>query len=510
MTIQELKFLISALRAETQEDSVSPDSLGALLIKIVDLIEGVTSLSPLKRIDIIASTSLLPQNPNSEEKSTLYLVDGDLYVYKDNHWQNAGTIRGPQGLPGENGADGVLLDPEATAIFDELSSLDGKTAAQKHAMVPSGRVIDTIETQIANVSPTFSSGENVGGMTVFDDLEDLEMFNEAQAEQMLPSGKAVRLCEKSTTEDVPSASWITGSVKGAVSGTKYARYESWDYPKFIPINEAKKLIVTTGAYRAHVALVTNTTMSNGGAVPFAEGEATNRTLAANGTYWLKVPGDAVYLFSAQKTGENWAFPTSVKCVYTTQRNVDNLRSDMNAELAIYDEKKQDKTYPVDLTNADIIASRDDINSNANNQRTTLRMQRVFKGDVFKVIKPGGAGSGTMLVRTFNKGKTQTAQTGWISQYTILQDGYATVVVNSNTTNGGTTQFLLDALTHTRSIQDIVKEYLDLKWKKDNDELVFNRLLQNDSKKYLPFEGISPFANTLTWSAYLPTHAGGNQ
>ena len=348
-----------------------------------------------------------------------------------------------ESLKGTDGLDGVVLDPEAVTIFDDISELDGKTAEQKH--------------------------------------------------EMLPSGNTMELLEVSETKEIPSTDWVVGSLRGAF-GNVYNYYGSWDYMYLIPIEYSSKVIITAGAYRAFIGLVTSTAMTNGGAVPYAEGETGSHTIAANATATFNVPSDAKYIVCAQKTGENWAYPSKVVCVYSSAVKIEELRDYTDAELA----KKQDKQYLVDLSSANIIPFQDDINSNTNNMRATLRMQRVYKGDVFNVIKPSGVptATGTMLVRTFDKAKVQLAQTGWVSSYTIQQDGYATIVVNAYVANGGTAQFLLDALSQSRKIEVIAQQSLDSRWVKDNKEIVYDRLLESNNRRFFQFEGQSPFHNTL--------------
>ncbi len=85
MTIQELKSLISALRAETQEDSISPDSLGAILDKVVNVIEA--HISPLDKLETLADTAELPTNPTKSEQRNLYLIDGQLYALRQGRGQ---------------------------------------------------------------------------------------------------------------------------------------------------------------------------------------------------------------------------------------------------------------------------------------------------------------------------------------------------------------------------------------------------------------------------------------
>ena len=302
------------------------------------------------------------------------------------------------------------------------------------------------------------------------------------------------------TVNVPSENWIQGSFTGAIDGTTYANYASWDYPYFIPLSNAGKVCITTGAKKAMVAMVTNRTMVKNGQVPFATGWTGAQTLTANNTFYMDVPDDAAYIFCAQKISENWQFPTDVVCFYSAQDDINILRADMNSGLSELETKKQDKQYLVDLSSANIVPQQDDINSYANTQRATLRMQRVYKGDVLNAIKPTGYpnATGKMLVRAFNKAKGQIAQTDWVSTYSVTQDGYVTIVVNSGTNNSGTTQFLLDTLTQVRTIETITQQFLEQKWDKDNDALIYNRVLQSNNRKFYQFSGESPLNKTLRW------------
>ena len=422
------------------------------------------------------------------------------------------------------------------SVFDSEGDLTGKTDAQKALMIPSGRLISGIvgtldenNTSLLHMQGYMSIQTPYTGTSApANPLENewwwngtvLALYSGGSWSNVPMTGVGNylflvdgRICAYVPTSnndgymqdiatfertEINSSSWITGSVRGAINGSTYAQYGSWDYPKFIPVQGGALVQVTTGAYRAQIAFVTNTTMSNGGAVPYATGESSVHTIAVNTTAYFYLPSDCNYIHTPQKTGENWAYPTSVIQMLDARSEYAVLSAAITTGDNALNAQKQDKQYYVDLSTATIIASRDDINSTNNDQRATLRMQRVFKGDVFRVVKVSGVGSGTMLVRTFNKGKIQIAQTGWISQYTILQDGYATVVVNSSTNNGGTTQFLLDALSQARVIESIVQEYLDLRWTKDNDEIVYNRVLQSNNRRYFQFTGESPFCQTLRW------------
>ena len=403
------------------------------------------STSPISSVtatidDEVGTPSVDVEYDGKNLEFDFHSIKGEPMTFDDLTAEQKAELKGDKG---DKGNDGVVLDPEATTIFDDMSDLAGKTDEQKH--------------------------------------------------KMLPSGNTMELLEISDSAEIPSSSWIRGSIRGAFGNT-YNQYGSWDYMYFIPIEYSSKVIITAAAYRAYIGFVTNTTQSNGGAVPYAEGETGFHTIEANATATFNVPSDAKYIVCAQKTGENWAYPSKVVCVYSSSVKIEELRDYTDAELA----KKQDKRYLVDLSTVTIVAGYDDINTVANDQRTTLRMQRVFKGDVFKVIKPSGVptATGTMLVRTFSKAKVRLAQTGWVSSYTIQQDGYVTIVVNSGVANGGTTQFLLDALSQSRVIEVIAQQYIDERWADDDSEIIYNRVLQSNNQRYFQFTGQSPYHDTL--------------
>ena len=84
MTQSELSQLIAALRVETQQNAVSPDSLGAILEKMVERIEQASAISPLDRVITLSSTGLLPDSPSADEMRTLYLINGQSTYLKEN------------------------------------------------------------------------------------------------------------------------------------------------------------------------------------------------------------------------------------------------------------------------------------------------------------------------------------------------------------------------------------------------------------------------------------------
>ena len=144
-----LKEIITSLRAETREESISPDSLGAILQRIVEEIEQTASISPLKRLAIVDSVENLPRFPNDEEKATLYLIDGSLYAFTSElRWENVGSIKGDTGPQGTPGNPGTYIDPANFEVFSKVVDLDNKTDVQRQSMLPNGKAIEDIKTDI--------------------------------------------------------------------------------------------------------------------------------------------------------------------------------------------------------------------------------------------------------------------------------------------------------------------------------------------------------------------------
>ena len=146
MTISEIKSLIAALRVETREESISPESLGAILEKIVDVIDKNSAISPLSKLDVLTSASQLPTSPSTEQQHTLYLIDGAIYGFVNGAWKNCGTIRGPQGPKGDAGRDAVVLD--GVELFDSLAQVD--EVLTPNMTVPTANVVAEIEANKMN------------------------------------------------------------------------------------------------------------------------------------------------------------------------------------------------------------------------------------------------------------------------------------------------------------------------------------------------------------------------
>lgn len=146
MTISEIKTLIAALRAETREESISPESLGAILDKIVDKVDQASAISPLSRLDVLTSTSQLPTNPTTEQQRTLFLIEGNIWGFVNDAWKNCGTIRGPQGPKGDAGKDAVVLD--GVELVDSLAQVEEVPTPEM--TVPTANVIADMNTRKMN------------------------------------------------------------------------------------------------------------------------------------------------------------------------------------------------------------------------------------------------------------------------------------------------------------------------------------------------------------------------
>ncbi len=139
----QLTELISALRAETEADSVSPEHVGYVLQQIVDKLPSTSmQLNAIKGYVVISSTSELPTSPTTEQQMKGYLLGTTLYVWVgtggdtlDGKYQSA-QLKGADGAPGEPGPKGdsgvhlgdvvLVNDLETGGEEDALSAEMGK------------------------------------------------------------------------------------------------------------------------------------------------------------------------------------------------------------------------------------------------------------------------------------------------------------------------------------------------------------------------------------------------
>jgi lysophospholipase L1-like esterase len=119
--------------------------------KVVIAINGGAAVSGWKVVDSVAS---LPSSP--EDPSLGWIVDNVVYLYVaeggdtlSGKYQSMGDFQGPQGADGAPGPqgpaglDGISIGDNWTA-FSALNQIDGKTYAEKQAMVPDGNAVDEL------------------------------------------------------------------------------------------------------------------------------------------------------------------------------------------------------------------------------------------------------------------------------------------------------------------------------------------------------------------------------
>lgn len=102
--------LISAMRAETEESSLTPDRVGYLLQRMLDVMPSQDLVvNAIRGYVVINSTDELPENPSALEQMIGYLLDTTLYVYVgtggdtlDGKYQSA-QLKGEDGNPGNDG-----------------------------------------------------------------------------------------------------------------------------------------------------------------------------------------------------------------------------------------------------------------------------------------------------------------------------------------------------------------------------------------------------------------------
>ena len=106
----QLTELISALRAETETDSVSPERVGYVLQRMVDLFPSASmQLNAIKGYVAIGSVDDLPEEPTAEQQQKGWMLGTVLYVYVGEggdtlggKWQSA-DLKGGKGDRGESG-----------------------------------------------------------------------------------------------------------------------------------------------------------------------------------------------------------------------------------------------------------------------------------------------------------------------------------------------------------------------------------------------------------------------
>lgn len=128
--VNSLTDMISALRAEIEQDSITPERLGYLLQCIVDTLPSlIPKTSIVKDLVVLADTGDLPETPSSN--TTGYLIDGHLYVYvgtggdtADGKYQDCGAFQGVPGEPGIGFSSVSTPSPTDGTVIITLSNGD--------------------------------------------------------------------------------------------------------------------------------------------------------------------------------------------------------------------------------------------------------------------------------------------------------------------------------------------------------------------------------------------------
>jgi len=143
--IEELTALVDALRAETFEKSITPERIGAILQRMIDVLPSVSDANSLKGWVAISSINELPTSPSPSQQALAYLLDTTLYVYVgcggdtlEGKYRSA-ELKGTKGDTGNAGADGkdgkdgvdlglanIVDDLETGTSIDVLSGRMGK------------------------------------------------------------------------------------------------------------------------------------------------------------------------------------------------------------------------------------------------------------------------------------------------------------------------------------------------------------------------------------------------
>lgn len=143
--LEELRALVDALRAETVEQSITPERMGALLDRMIDVLPSVSDSNSLKGWVAISSINELPSDPSPTQRALAYLLDTTLYVYVgsggdilEGKYRSA-ELKGTKGDTGNAGADGkdgkdgvdlglanIVDDLETGTSTDVLSGRMGK------------------------------------------------------------------------------------------------------------------------------------------------------------------------------------------------------------------------------------------------------------------------------------------------------------------------------------------------------------------------------------------------
>lgn len=148
--IEELTALVDALRAETTEQSITPERMGAILQRMIDVLPSVSDANSLKGWLAISSINELPTSPSPSQQALAYLLDTTLYVYVgsggdtlEGKYRSA-ELKGTKGDTGNAGGDGQQGPAGKSAYqsyFDTTQDNPKKTEAEWASSLLGGAAI---------------------------------------------------------------------------------------------------------------------------------------------------------------------------------------------------------------------------------------------------------------------------------------------------------------------------------------------------------------------------------
>lgn len=145
--IEELTALVDALRAETIEQSITPERIGAILQRMIDVLPSVSDANSLKGWVAITSINELPSNPSPTQRTLAYLLNTTLYVYVgsggdtlEGKYRSA-ELKGTKGDTGGPGPGGSAGKSAYQSYYDTTQDNPKKTEAEWASSLLGGAAI---------------------------------------------------------------------------------------------------------------------------------------------------------------------------------------------------------------------------------------------------------------------------------------------------------------------------------------------------------------------------------
>lgn len=253
-TIEDKYQIYTCATAGTWTLSVSETTLDTLNYP-KELMDAMQQIADGRALTGYRAFNSLSDLPTTDVDPTLgYLVGGHLYVWVetggdtlDGKYQDCGELRGAKGEKGDKGNTGMSVGDNWEA-FSTLEALDGKTIAEKEAMLPDGNALqDAVYLPSSYTTLTAAEMQTVSGYSL------------------------------------GTNSLIQGS------GRSYKRLLLRDYSRHI----VRKIMITANAsYAISLAFIRVTYETT---IYYAQGETATRVVAAGTTQIIDVPQNTMYI-----------------------------------------------------------------------------------------------------------------------------------------------------------------------------------------------------------------------